>query len=82
MRRLGQEKTILLSTHILQEVKAMASRVIMINEGRLVFDGTPEELDRVDDLRVRQFVRGEAGERLMEMREALRTVTNASPELT
>ena len=45
MRRLGEEKTILLSTHILQEVEAMASRVIMINEGRLVFDGTVEELD-------------------------------------
>ena len=36
----GLGKTILLSTHILQEVEAMASRVIMINEGRLVYDGT------------------------------------------
>jgi len=39
MRRLGEEKTILLSTHILQEVEAMASRVICINEGMLVYDG-------------------------------------------
>ena len=39
LRQLGEEKTILLSTHILQEVEAMASRVIMINEGRLVYDG-------------------------------------------
>lgn len=39
MRKLGETKTILLSTHILQEVEAMASRVIMINEGRLVYDG-------------------------------------------
>ena len=37
MRKLSETKTILLSTHILQEVEAMASRVIMINEGRLVF---------------------------------------------
>lgn len=44
MRRLGEEKTILLSTHILQEVEAMASRVIVINEGRLVFDGRVAEL--------------------------------------
>ncbi len=44
MRRLGETKTILLSTHILQEVEAMASRVIMINEGRLVYDGSVEEL--------------------------------------
>lgn len=39
MRRLGEQKTILLSTHILQEVEAMASRVVMINEGRMVYDG-------------------------------------------
>ena len=45
MTRLGQEKTILLSTHILQEVKAMASRVIMINEGRKVYDGPLDKID-------------------------------------
>jgi ABC-2 type transport system ATP-binding protein len=45
IRRLGQEKTILLSTHILQEVEAMASRVIMINEGRKVYDGPLSEID-------------------------------------
>jgi ABC-2 type transport system ATP-binding protein len=48
MRRLGQEKTILLSTHILQEVEAMASRVIMINEGRKVYDGKIEDIDPRD----------------------------------
>ena len=36
IRELGQTKTILLSTHILQEVEAMCNRVIFINEGRLV----------------------------------------------
>ncbi len=46
IRRLGESKTILLSTHILQEVEAMASRVLFINEGRLRFDGTPAELTR------------------------------------
>jgi ABC-2 type transport system ATP-binding protein len=45
MRRLGREKTILLSTHILQEVEALASRVIVIHEGRLVYDGPVAELD-------------------------------------
>jgi len=42
--RLGQNKTILLSTHILQEVDAMANRVLFINEGRLTFDGTIAQL--------------------------------------
>ena len=44
IRRLGQSKTILLSTHILQEVAAIADRVLFINEGRLVFDGPTVEL--------------------------------------
>ena len=44
VRRLGETKTILLATHILQEVDAMCNRVIFINEGRLVFDGTPQQL--------------------------------------
>jgi ABC-2 type transport system ATP-binding protein len=44
IRRLGERKTILLSTHILQEVEALADRVILISEGRIRFDGTPAEL--------------------------------------
>jgi phospholipid/cholesterol/gamma-HCH transport system ATP-binding protein len=34
----------------------------------VLYDGPPGEIDRAEDRRVRQFVRGEAGERLMEMR--------------
>ncbi|MBI3940528.1 MAG: ATP-binding cassette domain-containing protein [Acidobacteria bacterium] len=44
IRQLGRTKTILISTHILQEVGAVADRVILIHEGRLVFDGTPGEM--------------------------------------
>ena len=44
MQKLGEQKTILLSTHILQEVEAMASRVILIDEGKLVKDATVAEL--------------------------------------
>ena len=44
IQELGRTKTILISTHILQEVDAVADRVLLINEGKLVFDGTPEEL--------------------------------------
>ncbi|MEM9413198.1 MAG: ATP-binding cassette domain-containing protein [Planctomycetota bacterium] len=49
MKKLGQEKTILLSTHILQEVEAMADRVILINEGRKVFDGDLADIDPEKD---------------------------------
>jgi ABC-2 type transport system ATP-binding protein len=44
IREIGRSKTILLSTHILQEVEAMADRIIFINRGRIVFDGTPDEM--------------------------------------
>ena len=45
IKELGKSKTILLSTHILQEVEAVADRVIVVSAGRLVFDGTPQELE-------------------------------------
>ncbi len=44
--KLSETKTILLSTHILQEVEAMANRVIVINEGRKVYDGDVKDLDQ------------------------------------
>lgn len=43
---LAKTKTILLSTHILQEVSAVCSRVILINEGRLVLDGTVADMQQ------------------------------------
>jgi ABC-2 type transport system ATP-binding protein len=39
IKTLGQEKTVLLSTHIMQEVQAMCDRVIIIHQGQLVADG-------------------------------------------
>lgn len=44
IRSLGETKTILISTHILQEVEAVADRVLLVHNGRLKFDGTPAEL--------------------------------------
>ncbi len=44
IRQLGKTKTILLSTHILQEVEAVADHVILIHEGRVIFDGTPQAM--------------------------------------
>jgi ABC-2 type transport system ATP-binding protein len=40
----GESRTILLSTHIMQEVKAMCNRVIIINKGEIAADGTVDEL--------------------------------------
>lgn len=44
IRELGKTKTILLSTHILSEVAAVCSRVILINRGRIVLDGGLQEM--------------------------------------
>lgn len=43
VKKLGQTRTILLSTHLFQEVEAMAGRVLLVDEGKLKFDGTPDE---------------------------------------
>ena len=65
-------------THDMKTAHKVADRVVMLyplrrlqpDEPQIVFDGTPEELDACRDRRVRQFVRGEAGRRLMELRTA------------
>ena len=44
IRELGQERTLLLSTHILPEVELLCSRVVIIDRGRIVAQGTPESL--------------------------------------
>ena len=44
IRQLGRTKTLLISTHILHEAEATADRVLLVNNGQLVFDGTVDEL--------------------------------------
>jgi ABC-2 type transport system ATP-binding protein len=44
IRDLGKEKTVILSTHILPEVEATCDRILIINQGRIVADGTSEIL--------------------------------------
>jgi ABC-2 type transport system ATP-binding protein len=46
VRELRQQKTLLISTHILQEVEAVADRMLVIHNGRLVFDGAPADLGK------------------------------------
>ncbi len=45
IRAMAQEKAIILSTHILEEVHAVCSRAMIIAKGKVVFDGTPAELE-------------------------------------
>ncbi|MDR2143645.1 MAG: ATP-binding cassette domain-containing protein [Treponema sp.] len=44
IKNLGKRKTVILSTHILQEVEAICSQVLILNEGRIAAQGKPEEI--------------------------------------
>jgi phospholipid/cholesterol/gamma-HCH transport system ATP-binding protein len=62
-------------THDMKTVTKVADRVVMLyplarlapNEPQIIYDGPPEDVENAADSRVRQFVRGEAGERLREL---------------
>src|SRR5262245_364424 len=74
--------TSIVVTHDMRTARKVADRIVMLyplsrlepNEPQIIYDGPPSELDNARDRRVGQFVHGEAGERLMEMRES-RTAT-------
>jgi ABC-2 type transport system ATP-binding protein len=46
IKKIGKEKTVILSSHILAEVEATCDRVLIINNGKIVADGTAEELSK------------------------------------
>jgi ABC-2 type transport system ATP-binding protein len=46
IRELGRQKTVIFSTHILQEVEALCDRVLIIDKGKIVFDGSKEDLSQ------------------------------------
>jgi phospholipid/cholesterol/gamma-HCH transport system ATP-binding protein len=70
--------TSIVVTHDMNSARKVADRIVMLyplsrlrpDEPQIIFDGPPEALDQSGDRRVIQFINGEAGERLMEMREA------------
>jgi phospholipid/cholesterol/gamma-HCH transport system ATP-binding protein len=69
--------TSIIVTHNMTTVRKVADRVVMLyplplldaDEPQVLFDGPPKDLDNSSDQRIRQFVRGEAGQRLMQLAE-------------
>ena len=49
LARLAEDRTILFSTHILQEISAICTRIMIISDGRLIADGTPDTLAALAD---------------------------------
>jgi ABC-2 type transport system ATP-binding protein len=76
IRRMGERKAIIFSTHILEEVEAVCSRAIIIDRGRIVANGTPEQLKEKSDFAgaVLLIVRGTHGAQVV---EGLSGVANA-----
>jgi phospholipid/cholesterol/gamma-HCH transport system ATP-binding protein len=68
--------TSIVVTHDMKTVWKVADRVVMLyplprlkpGEGQILFDGPPAEIEKSADERVRQFIRGECGERMSELR--------------
>lgn len=58
----GLQKTVILSTHILSEVEALSDRILIIHEGKIVADGTPEELKKASSEGVAVRVKIDSGE--------------------
>jgi len=83
------EVTGVVVTHDMHTVRRVADRVVMVyplarlrgDQPQVIFDGPPEDMQQADDRRVVQFARGEAGERLMEMRRDAAQSTEATDQL-
>ncbi len=63
IRSLGKHKTVILSTHILQEVEALCDRILIINKGKIVADGLADSLGKENDDKNILIVKIENGER-------------------
>ena len=77
IRELGKEKTVVLSTHILPEVEATCDRILIINRGKIVADGTAESLrdQAKDQITVQLRVQGGDKEQIETELKKLNQVT-------
>lgn len=75
IKRLGREKTVVLSTHILSEVQATCNRAVIINHGEIVADSSLEELQRdIEGKHVVNLELLEGADNAMERLEKLESV--------
>ncbi|MGA2246442.1 MAG: ATP-binding cassette domain-containing protein [Verrucomicrobiota bacterium] len=84
IRKMGEKKAIIFSTHILEEVDAACTRAIIIDRGAIVANGTPEELRRKSEwagavtLRILGMNAGAVQERLSQVRAAKKVTAKAN----
>jgi len=84
IRKMGEKKAIIFSTHILEEVDAVCSRAVIIDRGRIVANGTPEQLRQKSEwagavtLHITGMGAGEVKEKLAQLRSAKRATAEAN----
>jgi ABC-2 type transport system ATP-binding protein len=84
IRRMGEKKAIIFSTHILEEVDAVCSRAIIIDRGKIVANGTPVELRQKSDwagavtLRVTGLATNAVKEKLSQLRSVKKVTAEAT----
>ena len=84
IRKMGEQKAIIFSTHILEEVDAVCSRAIIIDRGTIVANGTPAELRRKSEwagavtLRVNNVAESAVRQKLDQLRAAKKVATATS----
>lgn len=80
IRRMGERKAIIFSTHILEEVEAVCSRAIIIDRGQIVANGTPQQLKAKSDMAgtVVLVARGVAGNGVVERMTGVANVRKTS----
>ena len=77
IRELGREKTVILSTHILPEVEATCDRILIINNGKIVADGTSESLRKQASGQEILYAKIEDGDAVTIL-ESLKTIPSVS----
>lgn len=81
IRKIGREKTVILSSHILAEVEATCNRILIINKGRIVADGTAQHLRKQAQGRevLRVAIDGGSNEEILEQLNKIDTVAQVDP---
>jgi len=79
IRRMSEDKTIILSTHILEEMEAVCNRAIIISRGKIVVNGTPAELAAMSRFHNAVVVRSPQADGLAEKMKGIPGVANVEP---
>lgn len=79
IKRLGQQKTVILSSHILSEIEATCDRVIIIHQGKVVADGNPKALQQEarDESRLHLKIAGGKSKNVLAGLQGLKGVSQA-----